>query len=189
MTFMVLSSVGVAGILAHLLLIGASLVLKGVALKHTSRPDRFALLAGGTVPDVFVADSVGGNGLLGSMLGLLVRKDQVGVFIKKFSHRNLPAGQFIALNGEAGYQADTLSRPSLATRRTTRGEATPLLPMNRFRRFAAVAGASAVVGLIAITLAASEGAPSSASSTECGLPAFVFVPLVSLPVLQALLQP
>jgi regulator of protease activity HflC (stomatin/prohibitin superfamily) len=46
MTSPVLSSVGVAGILAHLLLIGASLVLKGIALKQTSRPARFALNAG-----------------------------------------------------------------------------------------------------------------------------------------------
>ena len=34
---------------------------------------------------------------------------EVGVVIKKFSVRNLPAGEIIALNGEAGYQADTLS--------------------------------------------------------------------------------
>jgi len=43
------------------------------------------------------------------LLGLVViREDQVGVVIKKFSSRSLPPGQFIALEGEAGYQADTL---------------------------------------------------------------------------------
>lgn len=44
------------------------------------------------------------------ILGLvIINERQVGVVIKKFSRRNLPPGQFIALNGEAGYQADTLA--------------------------------------------------------------------------------
>src|SRR6185295_18656074 len=43
------------------------------------------------------------------LLGLvIIREYQVGVVIKKFARRNLPPGQFIALAGEAGYQADTL---------------------------------------------------------------------------------
>ena len=34
---------------------------------------------------------------------------EVGVVIKKFGSAKLPPGQLIALNGEAGYQADTLA--------------------------------------------------------------------------------
>ncbi len=44
------------------------------------------------------------------VLGLvIINERQVGIVIKKFSRRSLPAGQFVALNGEAGYQADTLA--------------------------------------------------------------------------------
>lgn len=46
------------------------------------------------------------------VLGLVViREHQVGVVVKKFSTKNLalPPGQLIALNGEPGYQADTLA--------------------------------------------------------------------------------
>lgn len=43
---------------------------------------------------------------------ILVPDDSVGVMTKKFvivgKNRRLPAGRIIALNGEAGYQADTL---------------------------------------------------------------------------------
>ncbi len=37
-----------------------------------------------------------------------IRETEVGVVIKKFGHRSLGPGQLIALEGEAGYQADTL---------------------------------------------------------------------------------
>jgi uncharacterized membrane protein YqiK len=40
---------------------------------------------------------------------VLIRERQVGVVIKRFSSRSLAPGQFIALGGEAGYQADTLA--------------------------------------------------------------------------------
>jgi len=40
---------------------------------------------------------------------VFIRERQVGVVVKKFGGRSLPPGQLIALNGEAGYQADTLS--------------------------------------------------------------------------------
>jgi uncharacterized membrane protein YqiK len=44
------------------------------------------------------------------VLGLvIINERQVGIVVKKFSRRNLPPGQLVALNGEAGYQADTLS--------------------------------------------------------------------------------
>jgi hypothetical protein len=43
---------------------------------------------------------------------IIVPDDSVGVMTKKFvlvgKNRRLPAGRIIALNGEAGYQADTL---------------------------------------------------------------------------------
>src|SRR5262245_7258148 len=43
---------------------------------------------------------------------IIVPDDSIGAVTKKFvligSHRNLPDGQIIALNGEAGFQADTL---------------------------------------------------------------------------------
>jgi len=40
--------------------------------------------------------------------GVFIRERDVGIVIKRFAMRNLPPGQLIALNGEAGYQADTL---------------------------------------------------------------------------------
>ena len=44
---------------------------------------------------------------------IIVPDDSVGVVTKKFvligSHRSLPDGRILALNGEAGYQADTLA--------------------------------------------------------------------------------
>src|SRR6185503_20411841 len=43
-------------------------------------------------------------------LGLvMIGERQVGVVVKKFSSRSLPAGRLVAINGEAGYQADTLA--------------------------------------------------------------------------------
>lgn len=44
------------------------------------------------------------------ILGLVrVGENEVGIVVKTFATKKLQAGQFIALNGEAGYQADTLS--------------------------------------------------------------------------------
>jgi len=51
-------------------------------------------------------------GLVVLVLGLglvVISERQVGIIVKKFGGRSLPPGQFIALNGEAGYQADTLA--------------------------------------------------------------------------------
>ena len=39
---------------------------------------------------------------------VLIRETQVGIVVKKFGARQLPPGRLIALEGEAGYQADTL---------------------------------------------------------------------------------
>jgi uncharacterized membrane protein YqiK len=44
--------------------------------------------------------------LLGAVF---IRERQVGIVVKKFGARSLPPGRLIALAGEAGYQADTLS--------------------------------------------------------------------------------
>jgi uncharacterized membrane protein YqiK len=47
---------------------------------------------------------------IGWVVGLIVIGDRdVGIVTKKFSSRSLPAGKLIALNGEAGLQADTLT--------------------------------------------------------------------------------
>jgi uncharacterized membrane protein YqiK len=44
------------------------------------------------------------------LLGLvLIREMQVGIVVKKFAARNLEPGRLIALEGEAGYQAETLA--------------------------------------------------------------------------------
>jgi len=40
---------------------------------------------------------------------VLIRERQVGVVVKKFGTRSLEPGRLLALNGEAGYQADTLA--------------------------------------------------------------------------------
>ncbi len=40
---------------------------------------------------------------------VLINEHTVGVVIKKFGSKKLPPGQLIALDGEAGYQADTLA--------------------------------------------------------------------------------
>ena len=47
-----------------------------------------------------------GPGLMGIVI---IRESQVGIVVKKFAGRNLAPGQLIALDGEAGYQADTLA--------------------------------------------------------------------------------
>src|SRR5207248_4631289 len=48
--------------------------------------------------------------LAGTALGLVVIGErQVGIVVKKFSSRALAPGHLVALNGEAGYQADTLA--------------------------------------------------------------------------------
>jgi uncharacterized membrane protein YqiK len=40
---------------------------------------------------------------------VVIGEREVGIVVKKFSGRSLPAGRLIALEGEAGYQADTLA--------------------------------------------------------------------------------
>lgn len=121
MTTMVASTFASAGaLLAHLLLVGAGFVLAGIALTPRPLATRLAfgvpaflaLALGFYFADTwFERTSLACAGLIFAplLLGIVViREDQVGVIIKKFASRNLPAGEFIALHGEAGYQADTL---------------------------------------------------------------------------------
>ena len=119
MNSLMVSSFGVASLLAHLLCVGAGLVLAGIAIK--ARPTA-RLVCGVATALLAVAPFVlaetwmeqAGLGVLMLMFApllmgmIIIREDQVGVVIKKFARRNLPAGEIIALNGEAGYQADTL---------------------------------------------------------------------------------
>src|SRR6185436_1335778 len=115
MTATFTSTLASAGALCALVvLLGLSLVLKGLALQPRSLPSRLAL--GGASLALALTAFIAAGGwfdravLLGFgfifaplLLGLaVIREDQVGVVIKKFARRTLPAGQFIALEGEAG---------------------------------------------------------------------------------------
>jgi uncharacterized membrane protein YqiK len=55
---------------------------------------------------VVVALSLVGPLVLGAVL---IQERQVGIVVKRFGTRALPPGRFVALGGEAGYQADTLA--------------------------------------------------------------------------------
>ena len=120
MTSAVLSPAGVAILFAHLLLVATALVFKGIGLQQRSFTRRLAFglvsLALWLTAFYFAFDWLERGMLLFAglclapwLLGLVfIREDRVGVVIKKFARRTLPPGQFIALDGEAGYQADTL---------------------------------------------------------------------------------
>ncbi len=44
------------------------------------------------------------------LLGMVrINEREVGIVVKKFARKSLPAGRLVALHGEAGYQADTLA--------------------------------------------------------------------------------
>ncbi len=105
---------------ALLLLVAASLVLKGLALQPRSLVSRL-ILGGISLALLLTAFIVADGWLTRAVLFVfgvifapllygvvIIREDQVGVVIKKFARRNLPPGELIALHGEAGYQADTL---------------------------------------------------------------------------------
>jgi len=67
-----------------------------------------------TLPPLILGTIVAIGGLIffSSITGLVViGEQQVGIVVKKFSlsSRRLPAGRLVALDGEAGYQADTLA--------------------------------------------------------------------------------
>ena len=50
---------------------------------------------------------------------VVIGERQVGVVVKKFGRRTLPVGRLVALDGEAGYQAETL--PPVSTSATGSG--------------------------------------------------------------------
>jgi len=120
MTSLVLPSFDVASVLAHLVLIGFSLLCIALAGKSRRSVPRSsfgaaAVLAIGLA--LFLADGMPERIVLAIILVTLaplflgivvIGENQIGVVIKKFSSRSLPPGELIALNGEAGYQADTL---------------------------------------------------------------------------------
>jgi uncharacterized membrane protein YqiK len=116
-----LTPAGAAAFCAHLLLLAAALTLKACALQSASR-QRKALMAAAALALALAAFWLAGDwwerGVLAVaalwmaplLLGIvLIRENQVGIVIKKFARRSLPPGHFIALDGEAGYQADTLA--------------------------------------------------------------------------------
>lgn len=120
MTSMVLAHVATfAWLLLRCVAVGGGLILLGLAVKQTGQR-RWLLGAAGVLlakGAVLVAPgwleslvpAAFGLCLAPALLGLVViREDRVGIVIKKFAGSSLPAGQFIALAGEAGYQADTL---------------------------------------------------------------------------------
>jgi uncharacterized membrane protein YqiK len=61
---------------------------------------------------LFIVVAIFGKFFLWLLGVIIVPDDSIGTVTKKFvifgSHRNLPDGQIVALNGEAGYQADSL---------------------------------------------------------------------------------
>jgi uncharacterized membrane protein YqiK len=121
MTSFDVSPSGVAWLAARFALGLAGLVLAGLALKSSrSAPARLFLgLAAATAiaTPLFLASGwIERGGLCFALLlfaplllgVVVIRETQVGVVIKKFGPRSLPAGRLIALDDEAGYQADTL---------------------------------------------------------------------------------
>lgn len=59
---------------------------------------------------VIVLSTILGLSMIYWLLGaVMIDERQVGIVIKRFASRSLPPGRLLALEGEAGYQADTLS--------------------------------------------------------------------------------
>lgn len=59
---------------------------------------------------IILSSAVFGLGAIYWLLGtVLIDERQVGIVIKRFASRSLPPGRLLALDGEAGYQADTLA--------------------------------------------------------------------------------
>jgi len=122
MTYPVLTVAGCIALLVHLLVLNSGLLLLGIGLSRlrTGLVRVFLLSLALALIVTALALSSGwfeflsllALGLLAApmLTGLaLIRETEVGVVVKKFAARSLPAGSFIALEGEAGYQADTLA--------------------------------------------------------------------------------
>jgi uncharacterized membrane protein YqiK len=81
--------------------------LPGIESSNSSQQSSFPgwiwLVGGGLLLIIFLPK-------IGWVVGLIsVGESEVGIVTKKFSTKNLPPGRLIALNGEAGLQADTLA--------------------------------------------------------------------------------
>lgn len=69
-----------------------------------------AMDMGGLIWLIFPIILIGGVGIVAFGSGLVIISErEVGIVAKKFAKNSLPPGRLIALNGEAGYQADTLA--------------------------------------------------------------------------------
>ncbi|HEY9877309.1 MAG TPA: flotillin family protein [Leptolyngbyaceae cyanobacterium] len=71
-----------------------------------SQPLQTADLSWGLLPLMLLGSTVGiafASGLV------IIGEQEVGIIAKKFAARSLPPGRLVALNGEAGFQADTLA--------------------------------------------------------------------------------
>ncbi|HLP07144.1 MAG TPA: SPFH domain-containing protein [Opitutaceae bacterium] len=120
MTSTVMAHLGLVAWLAlRFAVVGLGLVSIGFAMKQraTARWIAFVFGAALVLGTLFVGTTPLETGAAAAfallaaapLLGLVViRENRVGVVIKKFAHGSLPAGQLVALAGEAGYQADTL---------------------------------------------------------------------------------
>ncbi|MBI5381658.1 MAG: flotillin family protein [Opitutae bacterium] len=121
MTAPVVSFVNVGHLLAQLVLLGAGFLLAGLALKSRDRSWRLLPALGALALWLFAfiwaagwiergGLCLGALALAPALTGLvIIGENQVGLIVKKFARRSLPPGEFIALDGEAGYQADTLA--------------------------------------------------------------------------------
>lgn len=83
---------------------------QAIAQVPTSDKQTMQIVPWGLIPIV----AIGGLIVLVPLLGgglVIIGEREVGIVVKTFSlsKKRLPAGQFIALAGEAGYQADTLA--------------------------------------------------------------------------------
>jgi uncharacterized membrane protein YqiK len=104
-----------AALLATVITTGAISIVKPVEASPDSTPEPRLIQAGIPGLPLWVYP-LGGVVVfmifvpqLGWVAGLIViGEKEVGVVTKKFSAKSLPAGRLIALNGEAGLQADTL---------------------------------------------------------------------------------
>lgn len=120
MTSLVLPSLDVAGILAHLGLVVVSLICAAATAKAKNALARslygfvalaclsFAFLQSESWLECLVLTIFFAAASPLALGVVVIRENQIGLVIKKFSARSLPAGEMIALHGEAGYQADTL---------------------------------------------------------------------------------
>ncbi len=121
MTSFDVSLPGVAWLAARFALGLACLVPAGLALNSSRAPSArlffgLAAVAALVAPFLFASGWLERGALLFALLVfaplllgvVVIRETQVGVVVKKFARRSLSAGRLIALEDEAGYQADTL---------------------------------------------------------------------------------